>query len=69
MIGHALLPVLGAIVAVVFLPMVMAYCLLRPIGSRYAERDTFNDPKMLAAAEANRRRYTVFGTLKRSARR
>jgi hypothetical protein len=56
---------LGGAVALLLTLLLIAHCLLYPIVARQAERDAFLDADVIAAAEANRRQYTVFGYRKR----
>lgn len=57
---------LVAFVAMVITLLLIAYCLLHPIGARFSERDAFLDAKAIAAAQAKRQEYTVFGYRRRS---
>lgn len=52
-------------VALLLTLLLIAHCLLYPMVARQIERDTFLDADLIAAAEANRRRYAVFGLRKR----
>lgn len=56
---------LGGGVALLLTLLLIAHCLLYPIVAREAERDAFLDADLIAAADANRRQYTVFGYRKR----